>query len=153
MRRYFRLLRIFWGNTLATELEYRAAFWANAGLSLFWLGWAALGTGAFFRFSPSIRGWTYDELLVLLGIFFALNGFRQAVIGPNLAKMSEYVRMGTLDFLLTKPVSSQFMVSLRHVGVYNWLDPLLGLGLVTVGLVRRGNRCRGHRCSASDCWS
>lgn len=137
MSRYIRLLRIFWGNTLATELEYRAAFWANAGLSLFWLVWAALGAGAYFRFAPSIRGWTYDELLVVLGIFFAINGFRQAVIGPNLARMTEYVRMGTLDFLLTKPVSSQFMVSLRHVGVYNWLDPLLGWGLVLFGLIRR----------------
>lgn len=138
MRRYVRLLRIFWGNTLAIELEYRVAFWANAGLSLFWLAWAALGTGAFFRFAPSVRGWTYNELLVVLGIFFAINGLRQAVINPNLSKMSEYVRMGTLDFLLTKPVSSQFMVSLRHVGVYNWLDPVLGLGLVMFGLVRRG---------------
>lgn len=137
MKRYFRLLRIFWGNTLTTELEYRAAFWANAGLSVFWLVWAALGAGAYFRFAPSVRGWTYDELLVVLGIFFAINGLRQAVIGPNLSRMTEYVRMGTLDFLLTKPVSSQFMVSLRHVGVYNWLDPLLGFGLVTFGLVRR----------------
>ncbi len=139
MKRYLRLLRIFWGNTLAAEMEYRTAFWANAALSLFWLAWAAVGIGAFFRFAPSVRGWTYDELLVVMGIFFAINGFRQAVISPNLAMMTEYVRMGTLDFLLTKPVSSQFMVSLRHVGVYNWLDPLLGFGLVIFGLIRRGD--------------
>ncbi|MGH9891711.1 MAG: ABC transporter permease, partial [bacterium] len=60
MRRYLHLLRIFWGNTLATELEYRTGFWANAALSFFWLVWAALGAGAYFRFAPSIRGWTYD---------------------------------------------------------------------------------------------
>jgi ABC-2 type transport system permease protein len=138
MSRYLRLLRIFWGNALQVELEYRAAFWANAALSLFWLTWAALGAAAYFRFAPSVRGWTYNELLVVLGIFFVLNGLRQAVIQPNLAKMTEYVRLGTLDYLLTKPIASQFMVSLRHVGVYNWLDPILGLGLIAVGLVRRG---------------
>ena len=138
MRRYLHLLRIFWGNTLATELEYRAAFWANAALSTFWLVWAALGAGAFFRFAPSIRGWTYNDLMVVLGVFFALNGLRQAVVTPNLSRMTEYVRMGTLDFLLTKPIGSQFMVSLRHVGVYNWLDPILGLGLIAIGLWRRG---------------
>jgi ABC-2 type transport system permease protein len=137
MTRYLRLLRIFWGSTLLVELEYRAAFWANAALSVFWLSWAALGAAAYFRFAPSVRGWTYNELLVVLGIFFVLNGIRQAIIQPNLAKMTEYVRLGTLDFLLTKPIASQFMVSLRHIGVYNWLDPLLGLGLITVGLVRR----------------
>ncbi|HKX74712.1 MAG TPA: ABC-2 family transporter protein [Acidimicrobiia bacterium] len=136
MRRYLRLLRIFWGNTLSTEMEYRAGFWSNAALSLFWLAWAALSVRAFFRFSDSIQGWTYDQLLVVMGLFFAINGLRQMLIQPNLSRMSEYIRMGTLDFLLTKPVSSQFMVSFRHVGVYNWLDPLLGLGLVVFALAR-----------------
>lgn len=138
MRRYARLLRIFWGNALSTELEYRAAFWANAFLSLFWLAWAALGARAYFRFAESVRGWTYDELLVVMGLFFAINGLRQAIIQPNLSRMAEYIRLGTLDFLLTKPISSQFMVSFRHVGIYNWLDPILGMGLVVFGLVRRG---------------
>jgi ABC-2 type transport system permease protein len=73
-----------------------------------------------------------------MGLFFAINGLRQAIIQPNLSRMAEYIRLGTLDFLLTKPISSQFMVSFRHVGIYNWLDPILGLGLVVFGLVRRG---------------
>ena len=65
------------------------------------------------------------------------------MIQPNLARMSEYIRFGTLDFLLTKPISSQFMVSFRHVGIYNWLDPILGFGLVAVALVRRGEPVLG----------
>lgn len=138
MNRYMRLLRIFWGNALSTELEYRAAFWANGLLSLFWLAWAGLGARAYFRFADSVHGWTYDELLVVMGLFFAVNGLRQAIIQPNLARMAEYIRLGTLDFLLTKPISSQFMVSFRHVGIYNWLDPILGLGLVVFGLIGRG---------------
>jgi ABC-2 type transport system permease protein len=76
--------------------------------------------------------------LVVMGLFFAINGLRQAIIQPNLSRMAEYIRLGTLDFLLTKPISSQFMVSFRHVGIYNWLDPILGLGLVVFGLIRRG---------------
>ena len=138
MNRYLLLLKIFWGNALSTELEYPAAFLANGLLSLFWLAWAGLGARAYFRFADSVRGWTYEELLVVMGLFFAINGLRQAIIQPNLARMAEYIRLGTLDFLLTKPISSQFMVSFRHVGIYNWLDPILGLGLVAFGLVRRG---------------
>ena len=138
MNRYLRLLRIFWGNALSTELQYRAAFWANGFLSLFWLAWAGLGARAYFRFAGSVRGWSYEELLVVMGLFFAINGLRQAIIQPNLARMAEYIRLGTLDFLLTKPISSQFMVSFRHVGIYNWLDPILGLGLVAFGLIGRG---------------
>ena len=148
MSRYLRLLKIFWGNALSTEFEYRAAFGANGLLSLFWLAWAGLGVRAYFRFAESVRGWTYDELLVVMGLFFAMNGLRQAIIQPNLARMSEYIRLGTLDFLLTKPVSSQFMVSFRHVGIYNWLDPILGLGLVGLGLARRGQPVTGLNVAA-----
>jgi ABC-2 type transport system permease protein len=138
VKRYLRLLRIFWSNAFATELEYRVNFWSNALLSLFWLGWAAAGIGVYFQFTDSVRGWTYPEMLVVLGFFFAINGLRQALISPNLARLSEYVRLGTLDFLLTKPVNSQFMVSFRYVGVYNWFDPLLGFVLAGVGLTLSG---------------
>jgi ABC-2 type transport system permease protein len=125
------MLGIFYKSALITELEYRLNFWSNIGLSLFWLGWAALGVRVFFFHTDRIAGWSYNELLVVVGLFFAMNGYRQVVLLPNLGKLSEYVRLGTLDYLLTRPIDSQFLVSLRFVGVYNWGDPLLGLGLVT----------------------
>ena len=135
LRRYPRLLRIFWRTTFAVELEYRANFVANAALSLFWTAWAALGVRVFFRFSETVAGWTYRELLVVVGMFFSINGIRQALFDPNLTRMTDYIRNGTLDFLLTKPINTQFMVSFRHLGVYNLLDPVLGLGLSMTGLV------------------
>ena len=135
LRRYPRLLVIFWRSTFAVELEYRANFVANAMLSLFWTAWAALGVRVFFRFSETVAGWTYRELLIVIGMFFSINGLRQALFDPNLERMTDYIRNGTLDFLLTKPINTQFMVSFRHLGVYNLLDPLLGLGLSSIGLV------------------
>jgi ABC-2 type transport system permease protein len=135
VRRYPRLLSIFWRSTFAVELEYRANFVANAFLSLFWTAWAALGVRVFFRFSETVAGWTYRELLVVVGMFFSINGLRQALFDPNLARMTDYIRNGMLDFLLTKPVNTQFMVSFRHLGVYNLLDPILGVGLSATGLV------------------
>lgn len=137
---YGRLLGLFSRSSLQAELEYRANFWANVGLSAFWLVWAALSVRIFFRFTGSIQGWRYEEVLVVMGLFFTVNGLRQALITPNLTKMSEYVRLGTLDYLLTKPVNSQFLVSLRHIGVFNLADPLLGLGLVGYALARGNAR-------------
>lgn len=130
MRNYFKLLSIFYKNTLISELEYRLQFWGNIGLSLFWLVTAALGVRVFFVHTDQIGGWSYNELLIVLGLFFTLNGYRQMILQPNLSLMSEYVRLGTLDYILTKPVNSQFLVSLRNIGVHNWGDPLLGLGLI-----------------------
>lgn len=131
---YLRLLGIFYKNTLIGELEYRTRFLANLGLSLFWLAWAGAGARIFFFHTETIAGWRYEEVLVVVGLFFALNGYRQLLIQPNLSQLSEYVRMGTLDYILTRPVDSQFLVSLRHLGVFNLGDPLLGLGLVGYAL-------------------
>ncbi len=138
MGRYLRLLTIFYENTFISELEYRLSFWSNLLLSLFWLFWAALSVRVYFFHADSIAGWTYPELLIVMGLFFAMNGYRQMLLTPNLSHISEYVRMGTLDYILTKPVDSQFLVSLRYLGVYNWGDPLLGLGLVAFAFWRLG---------------
>ena len=138
MTRYLRLLGIFWRSAVSTELEYRVNFASNTVMSLFWLVWAGVGVSVYFRFTDSVAGWRHPELLVVVGLFFTVNGLRQTVFSPNLERMTEYVRNGTLDFLLTKPVDAQFMASFRHLGVYNVLDPFMGLGLVTVGLVLGG---------------
>jgi ABC-2 type transport system permease protein len=137
--RYFRLLSIFYRNTLASEMEYRLNFLSNIALSIFWLTWAALTVRVYFYHAQDIAGWNYFQLLVVMGLFFALNGFRQMILEPNLSILSEYVRLGTLDYILTKPVNSQFLVSLRNIGVFNWSDPVMGLGLVVYALFRLGH--------------
>ena len=45
--------------------------------------------------------------------------------------------MGTLDYVLTKPVDSMFFVSLRHLVFWRLIDVLLGNGLIIYGLVQK----------------
>jgi ABC-2 type transport system permease protein len=136
MRRYLRLLKIFYQNTLSNEMEYRFNFWSNIIQSIFWLVWASLSVRVYFFHTEDIGGWSYNEVLIVMGLFFAMNGYRQMILTPNLSRLSEYVRLGTLDYILTKPVNSQFLISLRYIGVFNWSDPLLGMGLVVYGLIQ-----------------
>lgn len=136
--RYPRILAVCWRAAAATELEYRLNFVSNAVLSVMWMLWAAAGVSVYFQFADSLAGWTYAELLVVIGMFFTMNGLRQAVLAPNLLRLGDHIRRGTLDFLLTKPVDAQLLVSLRHLSVNNLLDPLIGLTLVTVGVVKSG---------------
>jgi len=133
------MLAICWRASVSSELEYRVNFLSNAVLSVFWMIWAAVGVSVYFRFDSTVGGWTYGEVLVVIGLFFTVNGLRQALFSPNLERMSEYVRRGTLDFLLTKPVDAQLLVSLRQLGVYNLLDPVLGLVLAGAGLAISGH--------------
>lgn len=136
--RYARVLGICWRAAVAQQLEYRADLVAKSLMSVFWLAWAALGVSVYFRFTGDIAGWSYSEVLVVIGLFFAVNGLRQAFLDPNLDLMREYVRRGTLDHVLTQPVDSQVLVSLRHVGLANLADPGIGLVLAGVGVAMSG---------------
>ena len=138
LRRYVRILAICWRAAVLQQLEYRADLLAKALMSAFWLVWAAVGVSVYFRFTGSVAGWSYAEVLVVVGLFFTVNGLRQAFLDPNLDQMHEHVRRGTLDHVLTQPVDSQLLVSLRHVGMANLADPVLGLVLTGVGVSLAG---------------
>lgn len=137
-RRYPHILGICWRAAVAEQLEYRADLVAKTLMSAFWLAWAALGVSVYFQFTGDVAGWSYGEVLVVVGLFFGINGMRQAFFEPNLHRLGEGVRRGTLDHLLTRPVDSQVLVSLRHVDMHNLVDPVLGLVLVTVGVFLTG---------------
>lgn len=138
MSRYVHILAICWRAALSEQLEYRADLVAKVAMSAFWLVWAAVGVSVYFRFTGDLGGWSFPEVLVVIGLFFTVNGLRQAFLDPNLDLMRTYVRRGTLDQILLQPVDAQVLVSLRHVGMANLADPVLGLALVVVGLVGHG---------------
>jgi len=99
---------------------------------------AVAGASVYFRYTGAVAGWTNAEVLVVIGLFFTLNGLRQMLLQPNLERMTDYVRLGTLDFLLIKPFDAQLLVSLRHLNANTLLDPVLGLALTTTGTVLAG---------------
>jgi ABC-2 type transport system permease protein len=136
MVRYVRLLLAFYKSSILTELEYRTNFLINAGQSVFWLCWSIFGLGIFFSHSPSIGGWSYNEALIVVGLYTFFNGFMSAVLRPNITRIVEHIQKGTLDFVLLKPVDSLFMSSLREIVIWRAVDMLLGGLIIGVALGR-----------------
>ena len=50
----------------------------------------------------------------------------------------EDVRLGTLDFTMTKPVDAQALVSMRQVEVWKLVDVVVGLVVLAVAITRLG---------------
>jgi ABC-2 type transport system permease protein len=91
-----------------------------------------------FLHTESLRGWTGDELVVVMGVFVLMGGVIRSVIQPNMQQLMVDVEKGTLDGLLTKPADSQLLVSLRTFDLWQAVDVLVGAALAVVGLVRLG---------------
>ena len=134
--RYLRLFLLFLKASFLVELEYRANFAARVLVSLFWVGVTLVGTGVFYAHTETIGGWTFHETLVIIGLYTFMSGFIQTFLQPNAQKIIEMVRIGTLDFVLTKPINSQFLASLRYSQMFSVVDMLSGAGIVTVAFTR-----------------
>jgi ABC-2 type transport system permease protein len=130
MKRYLKILRLFWSTSIQAEMEYRLNFViASLSATLGLLG-SLFGLSLFYRGDASLGGWVWDEALIVLGFFTMLRGVSSTFLSANLSRIVTYVQQGTLDFVLLKPVDSQFWLSARAFSLWGVPDILLGVGLV-----------------------
>ncbi|MBW4653656.1 MAG: ABC transporter permease [Kaiparowitsia implicata GSE-PSE-MK54-09C] len=126
MARYWRVLQLFWGTAIAAELEYRINFVVATLSSMGSLAGSLFGLFLFYRTGYQFEGWSWEEALIVLGIFTLLQGFAATFLSPNLNQIVKQVQEGTLDFVLLKPISSQFWLSARTVSPWGFPDILFG---------------------------
>jgi ABC-2 type transport system permease protein len=131
--RYPKLLLSLWQFSFVEEMEYRSNFFANLLNTVASLGLALLTVQVFFMQTDEIGGWNVVQVMVLLGVFNALEGVVEMFLRPNIGRIVQHIRKGTFDLILTKPVDSQFYVSFRHIVFWPITDVILGLGLVLYG--------------------
>jgi ABC-2 type transport system permease protein len=129
-QRYWRVLQLFWGTSIAAELEYRTNFILAALGSMGSLTGSLFGLSLFYRTGYQFQGWSWEQALIVLGIFTLLQGFSTTFLSPNLNQIVKQVQQGTLDFVLLKPISSQFWLSARTVSPWGFPDLLFGLAVI-----------------------
>lgn len=112
--RYVTLLAIFLKNSALRELEYRANFAAETLLGVLYAGITVVGVGVFYGQTDALGGWSFGEAMIVVAMFTLMNGVIHSVFEPNVQDLIGMVRDGKLDFVLVKPVNSQFISTLRR---------------------------------------
>jgi len=135
---YLRLLWVHLRLGVMNELQYRTNLIIQLVQSTVGLGTALLGLGIVFSKTDSLAGWRPPELLAIVGVYTLVSGLTQLVIRPSLARFMEDVRLGTLDFMLTKPVDGQVLVSMRQIEVWKLIDVVVGLVVLAVAITQLG---------------
>jgi ABC-2 type transport system permease protein len=143
--RYLRLLWTFFRVGAMGELAYRVNFVVQLVESLLELGTAVAGLAVIFSYTSTLGGWTPDQVLALVGIFFMVGGAIRVVIQPSLQKLVESVRDGSLDFTLTKPEDAQVLASIQSVDIWKLTDVGLGIAVLGVALARMGGQLGAGR--------
>lgn len=148
MKRYLGVLGLLWSAALAAEMEYRVNFILATLTSLGNLLGSLFGLFLFYRTGYSFQGWSWEEALVVLGIFTVLEGFSSTFLSPNLNDIVQYVQQGTLDFVLLKPISSQFWLSTHTISPWGLPDLVFGVVLIGYAGGRLGLQISDYLLSA-----
>jgi ABC-2 type transport system permease protein len=130
MRRYLRVLALFWRTSLLSELEYRLNFLLALLSSLAHAVGNYFGLSLFYTGNGSLGGWPFFQALLVMGTFSTLSGLSRVLLSPNLARIVEHTRTGTLDFVLLKPIDSQFWLSTRRISPWGIPDVCFGLSMI-----------------------
>ena len=116
------------------EFQYRVNFFVQIGQSLVALATGLIGLWLVFSHTEELNGWGKPELLAVMGVFILMNGVIQSYVQPNMTRLLEEIRDGTLDFALTKPADAQVLASVREFRLWQLADVLVGLIVLLVGV-------------------
>jgi ABC-2 type transport system permease protein len=112
---YPRVFWTFFRNSLVREMTFRGnflitvltrAFWFVAQLTLFHIIYSNV---------VSISDWSREEYFAFMATGMLINAIVETFFMPNCANFSELIRKGDLDFVLLKPIDTQFLVSFQKI--------------------------------------
>ena len=130
LKKYFYVYTKFIHTALASELEYKTNILIELLTAILSLIGSIFLLSIFFQNQGNIGGWEFDQALIIQGIYTILNGVTNTWFNPNLTEIVKHIREGTLDFVLLKPIDSQFFISLKKINPSGFLEIMLGLCLL-----------------------
>lgn len=136
MLRHLRLILLFARVSIQDSAAYRTDFLAHVLVTFVNFGAELVGLWTIFSNTRSLNGWGVFEMVAMLGVFRMMSGLIGLMIAPNMRLIMDDIREGKLDYVLLKPINSQFYVSFRRVVVWRLADIALGILLVVVASVK-----------------
>ncbi len=133
LKKYIRLYILFIKNCLIVQMEYRANFFISICIECAFLFTKLLYIIVVFKANVNINGLSPYAILMFIGTYTIMTGIMDAIFFPNLIKIPDYVRNGDLDMLIIKPVSAQFIVTLRYIDFGLAIPNIIG-GVIMVAV-------------------
>lgn len=111
-------------------MTFRGNFLIQVVTRLFWFAAQIALFNVIFRQVTHIREWNQEQYFAFMSTGMLINAIVEAFFMPNCAEFSEKIRTGRLDFALTKPIDTQFLVSLERVNLTMISQAVLAVGLL-----------------------
>lgn len=128
---YYKLIRA----SFRSQLQYKVSFLMLSLASFISIFMDFIGVWILFSRFKVVKGWTFDEVLILYGIVHM--GFAIAeAFARSFDKFSLLVKSGDFDRILLRPLGSLFQVASSHVQIVKIGRFLQGLIILIFGYIR-----------------
>ncbi len=114
IKKHVLIYFLFVKNSVMAQMEYRFNFIGNMAMETGYLFVKLSYVVVIYRTGVTINGLSPDEMLLFIGTFITLTGVYAGMFMINNFRLREKIKDGDLDLILTKPVSVQFMATLRQ---------------------------------------
>ena len=136
MKRFLQLFGSYLRINVMNEAQYRVNFFVQLFQSLLAITTGLIGLALVFTYTDTLEGWNQSELLAVMGVYVLVGGLIQTFIQPNMERLMDDVRNGSLDYVLTKPADAQLLVSVREIRLWQLVDVIVGLVVLVVAVVQ-----------------
>jgi len=139
LKKHIFIYYLFLKNSLMTQMEYRFNFIGNLTMEVGYLFVKLSYVVVVYRSGVKINGLSPDEILLFIGTFVTLTAVYAGLFMINNFRLRLKIRDGELDLLMTKPVSLQFMATLRQAEpTIFFVDAVAGVIIVAIAWGRLG---------------
>lgn len=132
IKKHLYIYLLFVKNSVMAQMEYRFNFIGNMAMETGYLFVKLSYVVVVYRSGVTINGLTPDEILFFIGTFITMTGVYAGMFMINNFGLRQKIKEGELDIYLTKPVSLQFMVTLRRADVTIFAVDLIAGAVVVI---------------------
>ena len=130
--RYAKVWLAFFRNTLSRDMEFKMNFIFEIFIDAIYYGALFFFFHIIFQFTDSLGDFTQDAVVIFLITLYISDLLYVFFLGGNVFEVNNKVKSGDLDYILLKPINSQFFISCRYV----MTNALISLTILIFLLIR-----------------
>ena len=139
LKRYVIIYMLFVKNSIMSQIEYRANFIAQISLEVTYLILKIIYVAIVYNAGVKVKGISPHAMLIFAGCFTLMTGIYCSLFYSNFVEIPNHVRNGTLDMYISKPVSLQFITTMRRFNLGLAIPNVTGgIIMISVGWTREG---------------
>ncbi|MDX7999328.1 hypothetical protein FE394_08955 [Xenorhabdus sp. Reich] len=135
--RYVLLFLVLLRHSFLLEFEFRFNALVNLINSSLSCLLALLVLTGFFGQVSQIGGWSYYQMVALLGVTLIIESLIDSWLFPSVHSLSDYIRRGDLDFIIIRPVDTQFFISFHRFNIWDGANFIVGYAVVLLAMFQQ----------------